>query len=29
LILHAVSNPFLQVAKRNLIPFGAGTKGGK
>jgi hypothetical protein len=26
-ILHAVSNPFLQAAKRNLIPFGAETKG--
>jgi hypothetical protein len=28
-ILHAVSNPLLQVAKRNLIPFRAGTKVGK
>jgi hypothetical protein len=25
----AVSNPFLKVAKRNLIPFRDGTKGGK
>jgi hypothetical protein len=29
LILHAVANPFWQVAKRNLISFRAKTKGGK
>jgi hypothetical protein len=27
--LHVVSNPFLRAAKGNLIPFRAGTKGGK